>query len=416
LSALALLRIKHLTHTPDGRKLTPSEKGVLMQIADDHNEDRGYAWPSIPKLAMRVGLSDSQCRRLIRGLERENVVESRARLRDDNEGRLANDYRFWFDKPFDAASTAKTDKRLRLQAAQRAGRPTQMKLAPPGVDAGGALPSMGGGYGHGSQGDPGMDAGGSLPSVQGQATPVQQPNLLRNTPLPPVPGREADLILPIANCRRGDPGFAHGLGLAARWVMARRGISNGRLEPMIAGALMQRCEMQGETLEQVVWLAANNGAAYDEALAGGLLRFGPWGPTKFWGEGYWQNADLWPWKDEVREQLQDAKVARTAPPPIESQPADAMPDGLDVERGRELWLQLLGEAAKEINVQSFETWLKPLRSLGVCEGVLYVKMPSRAFQYAVERYVDVLQKFFPPGLTAVKSLYLGAQGGKHSGT
>jgi hypothetical protein len=228
-------------------------------------------------------------------------------------------------------------------------------------------------------------------------------NPLEQTPPNPPRGAEEDLVLPVANCRRGDSGFAQGLPVAARWVRLRRGISNERLEPMIAGALMLRCEAQGETLEQVVLLAVANGELYDEALAAGRLRFGPWGPAKFWGDGYWQNNGLWPWKDEAVRQSEAIVPAA----PAEAPPVDSLPEGLDQAEGREIWQHVLEGAAKQINRQSFETWLKPLRGLGVREGVLYVKKPSHAFDHAIERYSDVLAKLLPAGVTSVQSLFLG---------
>lgn len=86
---------------------------------------------------------------------------------------------------------------------------------------------------------------------------------------------------------------------------------------------------------------------------------------------------------------------------------DELPEGLDSTVGRELWRKIRDAAAKEINRQSFETWLKPLRGLGVREGVLYVEIPSRAFQTATDRYSEVLAKLLPQGVETVKPLYLG---------
>jgi len=212
---------------------------------------------------------------------------------------------------------------------------------------------------------------------------------------------------PGANCRRGEPGFAQGLTAAAQFVMGHLAITNRRLEPMIAGALMRRCETAGETLQQAAQMGVRSGLRYAGAMAAGALRFGPWGPAKFWGEGYWLNEGLWPWTQEAREATEQQAAARNVPAPVEALPPDSLPEGLDMVHGRELWRLVIERAAKEINPQSFETWLKPLRGLGVHEGVLYVKMPSRAFEHVIERYRDVLAKFLPEGITAVKSLYLG---------
>lgn len=61
--------VKHLVKAPDGSRITPTEKAVLSQLADDHNEVLGVAWPSMKDLARRSCLSDRRCRKVIARLE-----------------------------------------------------------------------------------------------------------------------------------------------------------------------------------------------------------------------------------------------------------------------------------------------------------------------------------------------------------
>jgi hypothetical protein len=65
LSWKATAFIKPITHFPDGTKLRSAEKLLLFVLADDHNESRGYAWPSQKTLARNSLLSDRQVRRLL---------------------------------------------------------------------------------------------------------------------------------------------------------------------------------------------------------------------------------------------------------------------------------------------------------------------------------------------------------------
>lgn len=57
--------VKPMTHYPDGTKIRAAEKLLLFVLADDHNEGRGYAWPSQKTLAKNSLLSDRQVRRLL---------------------------------------------------------------------------------------------------------------------------------------------------------------------------------------------------------------------------------------------------------------------------------------------------------------------------------------------------------------
>src|SRR5580704_1747704 len=56
------------------------------------------------------------------------------------------------------------------------------------------------------------------------------------------------------------------------------------------------------------------------------------------------------------------------------------------------WLRILGALEKKINRQSFDTWLKPTRFSHVSGKMLFVRVPTKAFQQIGERYADLIQE------------------------
>jgi hypothetical protein len=81
--------VKELTHTPSGRKLLPSEKCLLYTLADYYDEERGNAWPSMDRLGTESLVSSRQCRRLIRALEKDQIL-----IVESGDKGKSNRYRF----------------------------------------------------------------------------------------------------------------------------------------------------------------------------------------------------------------------------------------------------------------------------------------------------------------------------------
>jgi hypothetical protein len=69
--------------------LGSSEKLLLMILSDYYNEEEGAAWPSIPRLAKEVGVSERQVYRLIMQLESQLVLTVL-----HGRGRTSNRYSF----------------------------------------------------------------------------------------------------------------------------------------------------------------------------------------------------------------------------------------------------------------------------------------------------------------------------------
>ena len=96
--------VKHLVKAPDGSKITATEKAILCQLADDHREDSGVAFPSIKLLALRSCVSERNCRRLIAALEKRKILYRIATCRKDGGGQSSNFYIFRaLDRPEVAA-------------------------------------------------------------------------------------------------------------------------------------------------------------------------------------------------------------------------------------------------------------------------------------------------------------------------
>jgi len=69
--------------------LTRSEKLLMFILADHHNPESGWAWPSISRLSVKAMLTHQHVYRLIKSLESKGFIEV-----EHNGGRLSNRYRF----------------------------------------------------------------------------------------------------------------------------------------------------------------------------------------------------------------------------------------------------------------------------------------------------------------------------------
>ena len=85
MSLAALRYALEVAHYPDGKKLEPSEKLILILIADLYRDDKGVAWPSARYLADRVGLSQRQVWNILAKLEEGIFIRRRARRRSDGK-------------------------------------------------------------------------------------------------------------------------------------------------------------------------------------------------------------------------------------------------------------------------------------------------------------------------------------------
>lgn len=86
--------VKHLVNAPDGSRINSTEKAILCQLADDHREESGVAFPSMKSLARRSCTSERNCRRVIAALEMRGVLRRLANRREDSGGQSSNFYVF----------------------------------------------------------------------------------------------------------------------------------------------------------------------------------------------------------------------------------------------------------------------------------------------------------------------------------
>ncbi len=121
---------KHVVKAPGGERINVSEKAVLCQLADDHREELGVAWPSMKALARRCCLSERQTRRIIAGLERKAILRRIPTRRDDDGRQTSNEYVFLvLDSPSPGPQISEVRRRLQkvsrspMSSPRRHGRP-----------------------------------------------------------------------------------------------------------------------------------------------------------------------------------------------------------------------------------------------------------------------------------------------------
>jgi hypothetical protein len=78
--------------------------------------------------------------------------------------------------------------------------------------------------------------------------------------------------------------------------------------------------------------------------------------------------------------------------------AENAPEGADREAGIPMWLRVRAGLQKEVNKQSFDTWIAPLRAEGVLQDVLYVRVPTADFKHVGDRYEEIITKYLPPNM------------------
>lgn len=127
------------------------------------------------------------------------------------------------------------------------------------------------------------------------------------TPPTPVPGDGGgELILPIDNCTPDSAEFPASIAIAAHWVMQKLGLSKRRLQDTIGSALVLWCRNQDKSLQAAAQLAVANYTRYMADVP--LLRWGPWGPARFFAEGHWANPSAWPYDQAKQRASSEASV------------------------------------------------------------------------------------------------------------
>lgn len=76
-----------------------------------------------------------------------------------------------------------------------------------------------------------------------------------------------------------------------------------------------------------------------------------------------------------------------------------VPAGADTELGRSVWEGMKKAIKAQIGPQSFETWVRPIKPLGVLEGELYLQLPSPEFEHVPGQYE--ISNYLPPTMRSV---------------
>ncbi|MDW5266925.1 MULTISPECIES: helix-turn-helix domain-containing protein [Acidobacteriaceae] len=82
--------------------------------------------------------------------------------------------------------------------------------------------------------------------------------------------------------------------------------------------------------------------------------------------------------------------------------AESAPEGVDTELGARIWTGMNKALKSELGIQSYETWIKPIKPLGAMNGELYLQIPSPDFAHVADRY-DIAS-FLPAGVEQVHLL------------
>ena len=75
------------------QNLDPSDKLVLLALANRSNHETGVCYPGQKLLAKECSMSDRSVRRHLKNLEDLGLIERRARMRPEGRGRTSDEYR-----------------------------------------------------------------------------------------------------------------------------------------------------------------------------------------------------------------------------------------------------------------------------------------------------------------------------------
>jgi Helix-turn-helix domain/DnaA N-terminal domain len=69
-----------------------------------------------------------------------------------------------------------------------------------------------------------------------------------------------------------------------------------------------------------------------------------------------------------------------------------IPDGLDQNRGKQVWSAIREHLEAHVDPHAFETWLKPLTAIGCADSELWIRLPHPEFKEMAERYRDLVEQ------------------------
>lgn len=96
-------------------------------------------------------------------------------------------------------------------------------------------------------------------------------------------------------------------------------------------------------------------------------------------------------KGELRSpEYQEHEKQKKATPVISSQEgtANRIPDGLDQNRGEQVWSAVLEQLKPQIDKHSFDTWFIPPKAAGFRDGVLWIRVPYQESKEIFKRYTN----------------------------
>ena len=86
---------------------------------------------------------------------------------------------------------------------------------------------------------------------------------------------------------------------------------------------------------------------------------------------------------------QDGKAHKRTEQP---RTANRIPDGLDQNRGEEVWSAIREQLKPRVDPHSFDNWLNPLKAAGCADGVLWLRVPIPEFKEMAEKYTNQINE------------------------
>ncbi|MGO4210124.1 DnaA N-terminal domain-containing protein [Terriglobus sp. 2YAB30_2] len=138
-----------------------------------------------------------------------------------------------------------------------------------------------------------------------------------------------------------------------------------------------------------------------------------WGPARFFGEGHWRDATLWPWKDGASSAVtsqatvgvyRQSEIDEEARAKAERRKAEfELLEGANANAGYTVWQSMRSRLQESLDSQSFDTWIKPLGTAGIKDAQLILVAPNEAFGQVPDRFQ--FKRFLPHTVPSIRIIF-----------
>lgn len=138
-----------------------------------------------------------------------------------------------------------------------------------------------------------------------------------------------------------------------------------------------------------------------------------WGPARFFGEGHWRDARLWPWKEGssgtssqttvgVYRQAEAAEAESRARAERRQAELEFL-QGANTDAGYTIWQTMRSRLQESLDNQSFDTWIKPLGTAGIKDAQLILVAPNEGFGQVPDRFQ--FKRFLPHNVAGIRMMF-----------